>query len=503
MAGEGKGAKPGAGSEDKLKWLILLTVIVGTFLGRLDQTIVGLAVPKIINDFGITVTEAGWISTAYILANAVFVPVWGKLGDTIGRKKVYVWGFLIFIFGSVLAGLAWDLSSMIFFRIIQAIASSADYPTAMAILTVTFREPKERAQALGIWSSAFAASAVFGPLIGGPLIDNFGWRSIFLLNLPVGLIGLAMAMTFVRESVSEKKSAHFDWWGAITLGVALSTLVLVLDQGVSWGWGSWQSIACYITSASFFYIFYRVDVAHPEPIVDFKFFRIPAFNGALINNFVVFMGMIGSIFLLPIFAQTFLGYDATETGYLFMPFAFALMLAAPLGARLIGRVEPRIVIAASTFVAALGLLLFLGLDPRSSVLDIIIPVFVLAFGMGFGMAQRTTVVASAVPDEEIGIASSVLALVRNIAGAFGIAIFATILNDATENSAIAIASNTVVHTLDPLVRAQVIALITFKAQIDAYHTVFIVSVGFLLIATVLALFLKVKEKKSGAEIYID
>src|SRR3954469_1103407 len=114
------------------RWLILITVIVGTFLGRLDQTIVNLALPKIINDFGITVTSAGWIATAYILANAVFVPVWGKLGDTVGRKKVYIMGFAIFIVGSLLAGLAWNLGSMLLFRVVQAIASSADYPTAMA-----------------------------------------------------------------------------------------------------------------------------------------------------------------------------------------------------------------------------------------------------------------------------------------------------------------------------------------------------------------------------------
>src|SRR5580704_3168712 len=130
-----------------LKWWILLTVIVGTFLGRLDQTIVNLALPKIITDFNISVSSAGWIATAYILANAIFVPIWGKLGDTIGRKKVYILGFTIFIFGSVLAGLSWNLSSMISFRIIQAIAGSADYPTAMAILAVTFRGEKERAQA--------------------------------------------------------------------------------------------------------------------------------------------------------------------------------------------------------------------------------------------------------------------------------------------------------------------------------------------------------------------
>src|SRR5476651_2613255 len=210
--------------KSSLKWWILLTVIVGTFLGRLDQTIVNLALPKIIGDFGITVSAAGWIATGYIIANAVFVPIWGKLGDTIGRKKVYMLGFSIFIFGSVLAGLSWNLSSMLVFRIIQAIAGSADYPTAMAILAVTFREGKERAQALGIWSASFAAASVFGPLIGGPLIDNFGWRSVFLVNLPVGLFGLFMALRFIKESVSEKKTQFFDWWGAITLGISLSAL---------------------------------------------------------------------------------------------------------------------------------------------------------------------------------------------------------------------------------------------------------------------------------------
>src|ERR1035437_7107022 len=200
--------------EDKgsLKWWILLTVIIGTFLGRLDQTIVNLALPKIIIDFSITVSSAGWIATAYIIANAIFVPIWGKLGDTIGRKKVYMLGFIIFIFGSVLAGLSWNFSSMIVFRVIQAVAGSADYPTAMAIIAVTFKEGKERAQALGIWSSSFAAAIVFGPLLGGPLIDSFGWRSVFLVNLPVGMIGIWMALQFINESRSEVKTKFFDWW---------------------------------------------------------------------------------------------------------------------------------------------------------------------------------------------------------------------------------------------------------------------------------------------------
>jgi EmrB/QacA subfamily drug resistance transporter len=488
---------------DSLKWWILLTVIIGTFLGRLDQTIVNLALPKIIGDFSISVTSAGWIATAYILANAIFVPIWGKLGDTIGRKKVYILGFTIFIFGSVLAGLSWNLSSMIVFRIIQAIAGSADYPTAMAILSVTFPKGKQRAQALGFWSASFAAATVFGPLVGGPLIDNFGWRSVFLVNLPVGILGLFMAITFIKESVSEQKTKIFDWWGAITLGIALTALVLVLDKGIDWGWFSIKSILSYLVMSVFTYIFIQIEQKTKEPIVDLKFFKNSAFVNTLMNNFIVFMGMMGGVFLLPIFAQTFLGYDATKTGYLFMPMAFVMLLAAPIGGALTGRVKPNYVISASTFIAGVGLFLFSFLDPKSTPINIIIPLSIMAFGMGFGMAQRTNVVASVVPEKEIGIASSVLALARNIAGAFGIAVFGTILTNVTNSNVLRIGRQSQIFTRDPKIYQEFIALITLKAQVSAYGTVFMISAFVMLIGAISALWIKVKNEKTNVEVMIE
>jgi len=486
------------------KWLILVTVIVGTFLGRLDQTIVNLALPKIIQDFGITVSSAGWIATAYILANAIFVPIWGKLGDTIGRKKVYILGFLIFILGSVLAGLSWNLSSMIVFRVIQAIAGSADYPTAMAIIAVTFPAGKPRTQALGLWSASFAAAAVFGPLIGGPLIDNFSWRSVFLINLPIGIIGLVMALIYIKESVSDKKTAIFDWWGAITLGIMLSALVLVLDRGLDWGWLSLNSFLAYATMIIFAFIFYRVEKNIEEPIIDFKFFKMPTFVNTLVNNFVVFMGMMGGIFLIPVFASTYLGLDATQTGLLFMPMAAMMMIFSPLGGHFAGKVQPRYIIAISTLVAALGLYLFSYLDPKSTAWDIIFPLSIMAAGLGFGMAQRTSLIASIVPENEVGIASSVLALVRNIAGAFGIALFGTILTNATENNAFNIAHNSILRSTNPAVISQFISLVTLKAQVLAYSTVFQIASIVVLVGAGLALFIKVEVKKQGNEvIFID
>lgn len=481
------------------KWLVLLTVIVGTFLGRLDQTIVNLALPEIIEDFKITTSAAGWIATAYILANAVFVPIWGKLGDTLGRKKVYILGFSIFIFGSALAGFAWNLSSMIFFRIIQAIAGSADYPTAMAILAVTFQDGKERAQALGIWSASFAAAVVFGPLIGGPMIDIFGWRSIFLLNIPVGIIGLIMAFIFIKESVSEKKTTKFDFGGAITLGISLSALVLVLDQGLTWGWFSLNSVLCYLTVTIFTAIFIFIESIFPEPIVDLKFFKNSVFVNTLTNNFLVFMGMMGAVFLIPIFVQTFLGYDATATGYLFIPMAFCMLLAAPIGGALTEKVQPKYVIFASTLVAAIGIYLFtFSMDPRATALDIIIPLSIMAFGMGFGMAQRTNVIAAVVPAEEIGSASSVLALGRNIAGSFGIAVFSTILTNATKSNILSISQQSIIKITDAQIYKQAIGLMVLKADIDAYRVVFFWASMVLLAGTALSLLINVPKEQLAA-----
>ncbi|MDB5204700.1 MAG: transporter, family, tetracycline resistance protein [Candidatus Taylorbacteria bacterium] len=489
--------------KSNLKWWILFTVIIGTFLGRLDQTIVNLALPKIIDDFGISVSSAGWIATAYILANAIFVPIWGKLGDTIGRKKVYLLGFIIFIAGSVLAGLAWNLTSMIIFRVIQAIAGSADYPTAMAILAVTFKDNKERGQALGIWSSSFAAASVFGPLLGGPLIDNFGWRSVFLINLPVGLIGTYLAMRFISESKSEKKSVFFDWWGAGTLGAAMTAMVLVLDKGSDWGWTSLASIICYIATVVFFWVFVKIENRVPEPIVDLKFFKIPAFVNTLINNFIIFMGMMGALFLIPIFAQSFLGYDATQSGYLFMPMAAMFMFAVPFGGIILNKFGARNTIFASTFVAGIGIYFFSWLDPKSSALDIVIPLCIMAFGMGFGMGPRTNIIATVVPKEEIGVASSILALARNLAGAFGIALFGTLLNNKVESYILHINSLSTLNSSNPLDIQKFITLIELKAQIDAYDYVFIVASIIIILGSFMVLLMKDNKQKLDVQVHVE
>lgn len=481
------------------QWLVLATLMIASFLGRLDGTIVNLALPKIIQDFGITISQASWISTAYIIANAIFVPVFGKLGDLIGRKSLYIFGIVGFTVTSMLAGLSFNLPSMVFFRILQAITVSIDYPIALSIIAFTFEDKGQRAQAMGMWSAVFAVAAVFGPLLGGPLIDNFSWRSVFYINVPLGILGTIMALRYIEEPVKKIKGlANFDIAGSLLLGTALGSLVLVLDQGQSWGWGSGKSISTYIITALATIIFILVEKYAKEPVVDLKFFKIPTFTASIITSFLSFMGMIGGIFLIPLFAQTYLGYSVTKTGLIFIPMALAIGTAAQIGSRLSAKIQPRFLTATGMFVGAFAMYLFSGIDIRWGAWDIIWRLFFMSFGLGIGLAPLTNAATSTVPIQEVGVASSVLALARNIAGAFGTAIFATILTNSVTTNLLNITKYSAINTSDPMLLQEVYALMITKANIASYATVFRWAVFFMVIGGIAALFVK-ESKREFAE----
>lgn len=481
-----------------MKWLVLATVMVASFLGRLDGTVVNLALPKIIKEFGITVSQASWISTGYIIANAIFVPIFGKLGDLIGRKLLYIIGILGFTLTSMLAGLSFNLPSMIIFRILQGVTVSIDYPVALSIIAYTFQDKKERAEAMGLWSAIFAVAAVFGPLIGGPLIDNFSWRSVFYINLPLGLIGTYMAIKFIKEPVKKIKGLqNFDILGALLLGVSLGSLVLVLDQGQSWGWASTNSIIDYIVVLSAFIGFIFVEKRAKEPVVDLKFFNIPTFSAAIVTSFITFMGLMGGMFVLPLFIQMYLGYTVTKTGLLFIPMAIGMMLGATLGGKLSTKYEARYVISVGLFIGALSLLSFSGIDIKWTGFDVAWRMFFMAAGLGLGMSPLTTASTSTVPLHEVGIASSVLALVRNIAGAFGVAIFATILtNDITKNMRL-LQLHSTINTNQPQIYASVMMLMGVKANILSFGTVFRIAAAVVVVGCIAALFVKEDKSRKG------
>ncbi|MCL4353151.1 multidrug efflux MFS transporter [Patescibacteria group bacterium] len=480
------------------QWLVLATVMIASFLGRLDGTIVNLAIPHIITDFAITVSQAGWISTAYIIANAIFVPIFGKLGDLIGRKPLYLFGIIGFVLTSALAGLSFNLSSLIFFRVLQAITVSIDYPLALSILAFEFRDMDKRARAMGIWSAIFAGAQIFGPILGGPLIDNFSWRAVFYVNVPLGAIGTLMAWKFIREPVEKIKGVkNFDVLGSLLLGFSLGILVLVLEQGQDWGWISLKSLLSYMASLISLAVFILLEKNQKEPVLDLKFFKIQTFTISIIASFFSFMGMVGSIFLIPIFVQNFLGYSVTKSGYVFIPMAISILIAAQAGAKLSAKIPSRYVITAGMLWSTLAMCLFIGIDVSWTFWDIAERLALFAFGLGLGLAPLTRAATSTVPISEVGIASSVLALARNLSGAFGIAIFATILTNNTASSLNAIKQYSVINTLNPEMIKQAAYLISVKATILAYSNVFKLSVAIMAVGALVSLFIKEDRKKEN------
>jgi EmrB/QacA subfamily drug resistance transporter len=497
MAKKAKTATSSRGFQSH-EWIILFTVMIASFLGRLDGTVVNLALPKMISDFGITVSQASWISTAYIIANAIFVPIFGKLGDLIGRKPLYLFGIIGFVIASVFAGLSANLPQMVIFRILQAVTVSIDYPLALSIIAYTFQDKQKRAQAMGLWSAVFAVAAVFGPLLGGPLIDNFSWRSVFYINVPIGIIGAFMAWKYIQEPVKKIKGIKdFDIWGSLLLGSALGTLVLVLDQGQTWGWFSTNSIVAYLVTLVSFITFIFVENRQKEPVVDLKFFKIPEFAISLAVSFITFMGMIGGLFLLPIFLQGYLGYSVTKTGYIFLPMAAGMMLGAQGGARLSARFPPKYVVCAGLAWAAFVLFLFSGIDLTWSFTHFAILLFLFATGLGLTFAPITNASISTVPLHEVGVASSILALVRNIAGAFGVAIFATILTNSVTASVLSVQKYSVINTLDPKVLQQAAYLMVIRANIMSFKFVFLCSAAITAVGAISALFLRETTKEMG------
>ena len=493
-------------------WLVLATVILGTLLIGLDRTVVSLGLPKIITEFGITVSMASWVSTAYIISNAIFVPVFGKLGDMIGNKKIYLWSFIAFVVFSVLAGMSWSINSLIFFRTLQGLVGAAVYPTAMSLIAKTFREPKSRTQALGIWSASMAASSVFGPLIGGPLIDAFSWRMLFYVNLPVGLIGIVMVLLFLPDdALSAKKKENFDYLGSLLLGISLTSLVLVLDKGRDWGWSSQSSLICYFLMVVFSFLFVFSEKRAKDPIIDLKFFHNKAFVTALAISFVSFGGMMGSFFLVPVFAQMFLGLNATQTGYLFLPMALTMLVSAPIGAKLINKFHTRYIVSGGMMVSSLAIFILSHLDPRTTALEIALPLMLFAVGMGLGMGPLTNIATSSVPPNEVGIASAILNLTRNIAGAVSIALFSTTLSNSIESNVMSVSKYSVLNV--PLSQAQTFpALVILKAEVEAYGQVFLYASAVILLGALISLSLEdlrlkhrriAEEKRESAPVFAE
>ena len=407
------------------RWWALGTLMIGTFMAVLDATIVNVALAKIMTTFGVGVEKVEWVATAYMLAFAVLLPTSSWIADSLGHKRTYIMALFLFTVGSALCGLAWSEDALIAFRVIQAIGAGCIMPVTMTIVAEIF-PPEQRGQALGIWGIAGGASATMGPTIGGYLVDHIGWRSVFYVNLPVGIVGTALVLVILRE-IPARRAGRFDLMGFLTMSVGLSSLLLALAQGQSKGWDSSYIRICECVAIIGLAVFISWELRQREPLVDLSLFRSAGFSIINLIAFIFGVGMFGSTFLLPIFLQNMLGYPALLAGLTLLPSGLAMGLVAPFAGRLSDRIGAKPLVILGLAVMAYSMYLNSYINLQTSRETIYGWLILRGIGMGLMFAPMTSLALGLVPRLKAGQASGLLNVIRQLGGSFGVAIFGTLL----------------------------------------------------------------------------
>lgn len=408
------------------QWQALIVVIVGSFMVMLDTTIVNIALPRIITVFQASIDSAQLVLTGYMVALAVVMPATGYLTDTFGTKRVYLLSIFAFTLGSAMCGLSWNVPSLTFFRVIQGLGGGMLMPLGMTILFKAVPY-EERGLITGVFGLPLLVAPVIGPTLGGYLVEYVDWRVIFTLNIPVGILGLFLGTTLLRET-ERLPNLSFDIKGFLLSASGFSALLYGLTRAPEDGWGSLK-VVLFLSGGALLLVFWLiVELTEEQPLLELRVFRNTTYALATGVNFVVTAGLFSSVFLLPLFLQNFRGLGAMESGLLMFPQAVASGLMMPLSGRLYDRIGPRPLIVT-------GLLLMAFATYRLSFLDLTTPdseirkiLILRGFAMGLVMMPVMTTAMNTLPGPLIARGSSLTNVMRQVFGAFGTAIFATLLS---------------------------------------------------------------------------
>jgi EmrB/QacA subfamily drug resistance transporter len=414
----------------------MLAVMSGLFLAALDQTIVGTALPKILGEFN-ALKELSWVVTAYLLTSTISVPIAGKLSDLYGRRRLLMIGIVIFGIASLLCGAAQNIEQMIAFRALQGIGGGILFANAFAIIGDLF-DARERGKWQGIFGAVFGLASLVGPLLGGFLTDGnvlFGlttnWRWTFLINIPVGILSFALIARFMPVIVSHKDKI-IDYLGAALLSVALACLVLATSLGGTdgWAWDSAQIIGLFIGSAITTALFVMVERRAKDPILPLRFFQNSIFTIISILFLLFGMGFFGAIIYIPTFAQQVLGFSATNSGIILLPMILGLTAGSIVVGQIVNRTgKYKIFIVAGLFVATIGVFTLSSLGIHSGYFDLAWRMALAGIGLGMAMPIFNLAVQNALPQQDLGTATSSVQLFRSIGGTVGLAIMGGILNN--------------------------------------------------------------------------
>ena len=400
-----------------------------TIMEIVDTSVANVALPHMQGSLNAGTDEVTWVLTSYLVSNAVVLPMTGWLSRVFGRKRFLITCIIIFTSASFLCGSAPNLATLVLFRIIQGAGGGALIPNSQAILLETF-PPRERGMANAIFGVGAMFGPIVGPALGGWITDNLNWRWIFYINIPIGVIAVIMAYFFIFDpSYLKRGKMKMDYWGLSLLVIGLGSLQIVLDKGQHEDWFNSSFIMVFaVISAVSLLILPIVEMRHESPVINLRLFRDISFSAGNLTMFMVGFCLYSSIMLIPLFLQTLMGYDATLAGMVLAPGGVATLITMPFVGVLITHYDGRKVVLAGLMTGACAMFLMRGLTLEASYWDFVWPRVVLGFGLAMTFVPLTTVTLATIPREEMGNATGLFNLLRNIGGSVGIAVSATMLS---------------------------------------------------------------------------
>jgi EmrB/QacA subfamily drug resistance transporter len=413
-------------TEENSRWWTLAAMCFALFMLMLDNTVVNVALPSIQRDLHASLASLEWTVNAYTLTLAVLLVTGGRLGDIFGRRRMFLFGVVVFGLSSLAIGFSPNDTVLVAFRAVQGIGAAFMMPATLSIITQAF-PPEQRGTAIGTWAGVSALALAIGPVVGGFLTEDVSWRAIFFINPPIAVIAVAMTLFATRESRDETVGRRIDFAGIGTLTLGLTALVLALVEANTWHWGSARVISLLVLAAIALPAFVIVERRVATPMVDFSFFRTRTYVGANVVAFLISFAMFAQFFFLTLYLQNVLHYTPLETGIRFLPSTVLIIITAPLAGRLADRVGSRPLMTIGLLIVAVSLVIESRLTVHSGY-GLLLPGFVLmGLGMGLVMSPMSTAAMNAVDRTKAGAASGVLSMTRMVGSTFGVAVMGALV----------------------------------------------------------------------------